>query len=177
VLDALVEVKTGTTSWLLNSSRVIWISRATRTTTPSSRSPTSPAIAGQHPTKVDRRRLTKVALHHYSWSEIVSEAVMQKEHRGIATRSGLDLGELVRYMEHPRSGVLEFQDMGSSWVDIRNAITAGTLRPLTRGIEVADDSTRSCATPACSSAPARHEVVPVLPAAKSPIPHCATNKS
>ena len=43
-----------------------------------------PAIAGQHPTKVDKRKLKKVELHHLSWSQVLAEAVMQKEFRGVA---------------------------------------------------------------------------------------------
>ena len=38
------------------------------------------------------------------------------------------LGELIRYLEHPRSGALEFEDMGASWVSVRNAVADGTLR-------------------------------------------------
>jgi hypothetical protein len=88
-----------------------------------------PAVAGQHPTNVDKRKLKKVALHHLSWSQVLSEAVMQKEHRGVADPDqAWILGELIRYLEHPRSGALEFDDMGASWVAVREAIAAGTLR-------------------------------------------------
>jgi hypothetical protein len=88
-----------------------------------------PAVAGQHPTTVDKRKLRKVALHHLSWSQVLSEAVMQKEHRGIADPDqAWILGELIRYLEHPRSGALEFDDMGPSWVQTREAVVAGTLR-------------------------------------------------
>ena len=38
------------------------------------------------------------------------------------------LGELIRYLEHPRSGAMELEDMGSNWVSVRQAVTAGTLR-------------------------------------------------
>lgn len=89
-----------------------------------------PALAGQHPTTVDKRKLKKVALHHLSWSQVLSEAVMQKEHRGVADPDqAWILGELIRYLEHPRSGALEFDDMGAGWVTVREAIAAGTLRP------------------------------------------------
>lgn len=133
---ALVEVKTGTNELAAEQlESYLDIARRESYDAVITVSNEVPAIAGQHPTKVDRRRLTKVALHHYSWSEIVSEAVMQKEHRGVADPDqAWILGELVRYMEHPRSGVLEFQDMGASWVDVRNAITAGTLRPTDKGV-------------------------------------------
>jgi len=88
-----------------------------------------PAIAGQHPTKVDRRKLKKVALHHWSWTYLLSTAVMQKEHRGISDpEQAWILGELIRYLEHPRSGALELDDMGPHWVAVRDAVTAGTLR-------------------------------------------------
>ena len=99
-----------------------------------------PAIAGQHPTKVDKRKLRKVALHHLSWTKVLTEAVMQKEFRGIADPDqAWVLGELIRYLEHPRSGALEFDDMGETWVATRNAIAAGTLRPTDKGVsEVAN---------------------------------------
>jgi hypothetical protein len=88
-----------------------------------------PAVAGQHPTKIDKKKLKKVSLHHYSWSQLLTEAVMQKEHRGVADPDqAWILGELIRYLEHPRSGALEFDDMGPSWVAARDAVRAGTLR-------------------------------------------------
>ncbi|SDU82666.1 hypothetical protein [Jiangella alkaliphila] len=99
-----------------------------------------PAVPGQHPTKVDKRKLRKVALHHLSWTNVLTEAVMQKEFRGIADPDqAWVLGELIRYLEHPRSGALEFDDMGETWVGIRNAVAAGTLRPADKGVsEVAN---------------------------------------
>jgi len=94
-----------------------------------------PAVAGQHPTKVDKRKLRKVALHHLSWSQVLAEAVMQKEFRGVADPDqAWILGELIRYLEHTRSGALEFDDMGESWVAVREAVTAGTLRASDKGI-------------------------------------------
>jgi hypothetical protein len=45
--------------------------------------------------------------------------IRKKEHRGIADPDqAYILGELIRYLEHPRSGALEFEDMGSSWVSV-----------------------------------------------------------
>jgi len=89
-----------------------------------------PPVPGQHPTAVDKRKLKKVALHHLPWSEVLTVAVMQKEYRGIADPDqAWILGELIRYLEHPKSGALEFGDMGPSWVPLREAVSAGTLRP------------------------------------------------
>jgi hypothetical protein len=89
-----------------------------------------PPVPGLHPTRVDKRKLKKVALHHLPWSEVLTIAVMQKEYRGVVDADqAWVLGELIRYLEHPRSGALEFNDMGSSWVAVREAVNAGTLRP------------------------------------------------
>lgn len=97
-----------------------------------------PPIAGQHPTAVDRRKLRKVALHHLPWTQVLSEAVMQKEFRGVADPDqAWILSELIRYLEHPRSGAMEFSDMGESWVPVRDAVKAGTLRATDRGVKEA----------------------------------------
>jgi hypothetical protein len=88
-----------------------------------------PPLAGQHPTALDKRKLRKVAIHHLPWSEILTLAVMQKEYRGVADPDqAWILGELIRYLEHPRSGAMEFSDMGAAWVPVREAVNAGTLR-------------------------------------------------
>lgn len=84
----------------------------------------------KHPTAgVDGRKLRKLELHHWSWSELLSTAVMEKEHRGVSDPDqAWILGELIRYLEHPKSGALAFDDMGESWVPVREAVSAGTLR-------------------------------------------------
>lgn len=88
-----------------------------------------PSLAGQHPTPVDKRKLRTVALHHLSWSQVLTTAVVQKEHRGVADPDqAWVLGELIRYLEHQRSGALEFEDMGSCWVAVRDGVSRGTLR-------------------------------------------------
>jgi hypothetical protein len=88
-----------------------------------------PPLAGQHPTAVDKRKIKKVALHHLPWTEILTQAVMQKEFRGVADPDqGWILGELIRYLEHPKSGAMGFDDMGPAWVAVRDAVAAGTVR-------------------------------------------------
>jgi hypothetical protein len=94
-----------------------------------------PPVAGQHPTKVDKRKLKRVALHHLSWTQVLAEAVMQKEFRGVADPDqAWILGELIRYLEHRKSGALEFEDMGESWVPVRESVAAGTLRAADKSI-------------------------------------------
>ncbi|GAA4427117.1 hypothetical protein GCM10023169_26700 [Georgenia halophila] len=92
-------------------------------------------VVDQHPTKVDKRKLRKVSLHHLSWTRVLTEAVMQKEFRGVADPDqAWILGELIRYLEHPRSGAMEFEDMGDSWVSVRDAVRTGTLRASDKGL-------------------------------------------
>lgn len=86
-------------------------------------------MPGAHPTLVDKRKLKRVALHHLSWTQVLTEAVVQRVHRGVADPDqAWILGELIRYLEHPRSGALEFEDMGTSWVSVRRGVSSGTLR-------------------------------------------------
>ncbi|MEU0543650.1 TerD family protein [Nocardia sp. NPDC005978] len=88
-----------------------------------------PASAGELPVQVDRRKLTKVALRHLSWAEVAHEARMLLAHGGIEDPlQAWMLGEFLRYLDHPRSGAVEFVDMGRHWVAVRDAVGAGTLR-------------------------------------------------
>jgi len=94
-----------------------------------------PAVPGQHPTRVAEHKLKRVDLHHWPWTQVLAEAVMQKEFRGVADPDqAWILGELIRYLEHPRSGALEFEDMGESWVSVRDAVVSSTLRPTNKGV-------------------------------------------
>jgi hypothetical protein len=91
--------------------------------------------AGNHPVEVDKRKLKKVSLHHLSWAEVLSAAVTQRVHRGVSDPDqAWILAELIRYLEHPKSGALDFADMGGAWVGVREAVAAGTLRANDRGI-------------------------------------------
>lgn len=91
--------------------------------------------ANVHPLDVDKRKLKRVNLHHLSWAEILSTAVLQRVHRGVSDpEQAWILAELIRYLEHPRSGALDFADMGAAWVPTREAVLAGTLRPADKGL-------------------------------------------
>ena len=84
---------------------------------------------GVHPTPgLHVRANSKVAAHHLSWTLILSEAVKEHAHRGVEDpEQAWILGELIRYLTHPKSGVLEFSDMGDNWLKVRDAATGGTL--------------------------------------------------
>jgi hypothetical protein len=82
------------------------------------------------PVTVDRRKLRSVQMRHLSWWRILTEAIMQHQHRGIRDPDqAWILGELIAYLEHEKSGAIGFEDMGQSWVHVRNAARDGTIRP------------------------------------------------
>ncbi|PVZ94889.1 hypothetical protein DDQ50_11080 [Amnibacterium flavum] len=133
---ALVEVKTGTNQLASEQlENYLDVAREHGFQAVISISNEIPPAPGLHPTTVDRRKLRKVELHHWSWTEVVTQAVMQKEFRGVADPDqAWILGELIRYLEHPRSGALSFEDMGGSWVGVREAVASGTLRANDKGV-------------------------------------------
>jgi hypothetical protein len=89
---------------------------------------------GQHPTPVDKKKLRKVSLQHLSWSQIHTEAVIERVNRSVADPDqAWILAELIRYLEHPRSGAVDFEDMGASWVTVRDSVSHRTLRASDKG--------------------------------------------
>ncbi len=83
----------------------------------------------EYPVEVDRRKLRRVALHHWSWVNVLTEAVVQKEYRGVSDPDqAYILNELIRYLSDPRSGVVAFDSMGPSWTKVREGAREGTLR-------------------------------------------------
>lgn len=82
-----------------------------------------------YPIELDQRKLKSVKVHHWSWVDILTEAVVQREHRGVADREqAYILQELIRYLSDPRSGAVSFTSMGPSWTDVRDGARAQTLR-------------------------------------------------
>src|SRR5690606_2304881 len=96
---ALVEVKTGTNELTTEQlENYLDIARDRGFDTLITISNQLPPVPGVHPTTVDRRKLRRVALHHWSWTEVLTHAVLQKEHRGVADPDqAWILGELIRY--------------------------------------------------------------------------------
>ena len=89
---------------------------------------------GEHPVMVDKRKLRKVSLHHLSWSQIRTEALVEQANKSVSDPDqAWILAEFIRYLEHPRSGAAEFEDMGPSWVAVRESVRSGTLQPADKG--------------------------------------------
>ena len=84
---------------------------------------------GVHPVTVDGRKTRKVPLTHLSWSRIHTEAIVQHANHEVSDPDqAWLLSEFIRYIEEPKSGALDFEDMGPSWVSVRNGAVNQTLR-------------------------------------------------
>lgn len=71
---------------------------------------------GVHPVSVDRRKTRKVDLIHLSWSRIHTEAKIQHANHEVSDPDqAWLLSEFIRYIEDPKAGALDFEDMGPSW--------------------------------------------------------------
>jgi hypothetical protein len=122
---------------------------------------------GMHPTAgLKVRANAKVSVSHLSWSAIVSAALRIKRHKGVSdTEQAWLLDELIRYLQHPASGALDFADMGQNWVGVRDAVREETLTKRTPGVEEVvgrwDQLLRFAALQL--SAEIGHDVEPVFP--------------
>jgi hypothetical protein len=85
--------------------------------------------SSDYPVPIDRKRFKKVALHHWSWVRVLTEAEVQKQFRGVSDPDqAYLLDELIRYLSDSRSGVVQFNDMGASWTAVRDGARVRTLR-------------------------------------------------
>lgn len=82
------------------------------------------------PFTIHGSKLRSTSVKHLSWWRVITEAVVQQRHRGVADPDqAWILSELIAYLQHEASGAAGFRDMGASWVTARDAAHAGTLRP------------------------------------------------
>jgi hypothetical protein len=83
-----------------------------------------------HPTDgLKVRSNSKVKVHHFSWTALLSICEVIKEHRGVDDPDqAWILGELIRYLRHPNSGANPFDDMGPDWVTVRDGARDDALR-------------------------------------------------
>ena len=83
----------------------------------------------EYPIEVDKRKLRRTSLHHWSWIDLLTTATVQEEYRGIKDPDqAYILEELIRYLSDPRSGAVAFDGMGSDWTTVRDGARAQTLR-------------------------------------------------
>lgn len=100
------------------------------------------ATPGVHPcqSQLPRAKLQAARLHHLSWSQIRTQALLQQANKVVGDPDqAWILAEFIRYLEHPKSGALDFDDMGPSWVHVRDRARTATVHAQDKGVvEVAD---------------------------------------
>lgn len=85
--------------------------------------------SSDYPIALDKKKLKKVSIHHWSWVRVLTEAEVQKQYRGVKDPDqAWILNELIRYLSDSRSGVVQFNDMGPSWTSVREGARVHTLR-------------------------------------------------
>lgn len=76
------------------------------------------AIPTQSPCSINRQKLKKVSLFHWSWSYLQTEAKIQLSKSAVSDPDqAYMLSEYVRYLENDAAGVSEFDQMGKEWVE------------------------------------------------------------
>ncbi len=76
------------------------------------------ATPTQSPCDINRIKLKKVALFHWSWSFLKTEAKIQLSKSAVSDPDqAYMLNEFIRYLEHESAGVSEFEQMGKEWVE------------------------------------------------------------
>jgi hypothetical protein len=133
---ALVEVKTGTAQLLEEQvNRYLDLARDHAFDCVITISNDIVASPTEVPYSYDRRKTKRVRLYHVSWWRILTKAVLEYRHRGVSDQEqAWILGELIAYLDHEQSGASGFQDMGRSWVTVRDGARQGTLRASDPGV-------------------------------------------
>jgi len=134
---ALVEVKTAgnplRAEQVTNYLEVARLNGFDAVVTVSNQITASPAAS---PLAIDRRRTRSVALRHLSWWQILTIAILQRDHRKVTDPDqAWLLSELIDYLLHDRSGAGGFEDMGDKWVAVREGARQGTLRATVSGVQ------------------------------------------
>lgn len=128
---ALIEVKTGTATLDADQLNSYWdIAREQNFDAIVSISNEIAPSKDAHPTEgLKVRANSKVKVHHYSWTALLSMCEVIQEHHGVDDPDqAWILGELIRYLRHPNSGASAFDDMGADWVSVRDAARDDGLR-------------------------------------------------
>ncbi len=128
---ALVEVKTGSAMLDADQINAYWdIAREQSFDAIITISNEIAASKDVHPTEgLKVRSNSKVKVHHFSWTALLSMCEVIKDHNGVSDPDqAWILGELIRYLRHPNSGATAFEDMGGEWVAVRDGARDRTLR-------------------------------------------------
>ena len=83
------------------------------------------AVPNHHPVRISR--VPKgVSLFHWSWTSILTHSKVLLAADGVDdTEQRFLLGELVRFLDHPSTGVMRFDRMDAGWKDMVTSVVAG----------------------------------------------------
>ena len=85
-----------------------------------------------HPVQVPKSKQHGVHLYHWSWSVVLTEAIISAKHTGIKDPDqAWILNELIRFLEHPTTRVRQTPSMGPTWAEATRAVFQG--HPLQAG--------------------------------------------
>lgn len=136
--STLVEIKTGNERLNADQINAYWdIARAEGIPHVLTISNEIAPNAHTHPTEgLKVRSNSKVEVSHLSWTALLSTALTLKQHTGVDDpEQAYLLAELIRYLEHPASGALSFDDMGPNWVSVRDTVRDVGATPKTGGVD------------------------------------------
>ncbi len=84
------------------------------------------AVPSHHPLPVPKSKTRKVGLYHFSWLSLMSKASLLIESREVDDpEQAFLLRELIRFLEHPASGVSSFSRMASGWSSVCARVKQG----------------------------------------------------
>lgn len=79
-----------------------------------------------HPVTISNRGLQKIALFHWSWMHLLTQADLLLANDGVADREQkVILNELRRFLSHPSTGVKGFDRMPPEWPELVTSVAAG----------------------------------------------------
>lgn len=87
-----------------------------------------------HPVAVNKNKTRSIGLYHLSWLLILSKASVLSQAKDIDDpEQGYILRELIRYLDHPSSGVSPMTSMNAGWKNVCASVQQGV--PLKKGDE------------------------------------------
>lgn len=85
-------------------------------------------IPTHHPVTVNKIKTRSIDLFHFSWLSLLSKATIMSEAKSLDDREqAFVLRELVRYLDHPYSGVSPMTAMNPEWKDLCNQVQQGAV--------------------------------------------------
>lgn len=95
------------------------------------------ARADHSPVSIPKNLLRKTGLYHWSWTWLATQCEILAVQNAVEDREQTFLlKEVLRFLNHPGTGVERFSQMGSGWKDLVQAVTNnGTLKKTAAEVE------------------------------------------